>query len=313
MIHRGAVVIYRCKVSVWLLAFATNGVLVASFVNQPIVAEDYSDAATVGHRASDEAILAAFDRISKGNSVDEIVINDQLRTEWFQSLDSHWQERDREWQTASLLRLVSLRKAGKLAAQTTAKGRPIDQAVLAIAEIASRSVVDRFRCSTDELLCDSHLRDELQREASGISPTVDPYDVRKAVLRLRKTRRLQPELVLRVAEWDRTIEVMSLEELDDALKVPGKISSEAGVYLFRDASGYLYIGEAIDLQARLKQHLHESDRLSLRKHLQSVAQGSVSIELHSFGKKSPANQLSVRRAYESELIRTREPRMNVRP
>ena len=61
------------------------------------------------------------------------------------------------------------------------------------------------------------------------------------------------------------------------------------------------------------QHLQSSDRLSLRKYLDTVADGSVTIELHTFGPKSPANELAIRRAYESEMIRSREPRLNVRP
>jgi hypothetical protein len=39
----------------------------------------------------------------------------------------------------------------------------------------------------------------------------------------------------------------------------------------------------------------------------------VTIELHIFPKTSPARKLTVRRAYESELIRSREPKFNVRP
>ena len=44
-------------------------------------------------------------------------------------------------------------------------------------------------------------------------------------------------------------------------------------------------------------------------------QGSadVTIEVHSFAEDSRISETMVRRAYESELIRSRNPRFNVRP
>ncbi len=264
-------------------------------------------------RALDETIIDAFTRSSSGYSTDEIVINDSLRNDWLAAVDPQWSSRSEDWQTQTLLRLLSLRKAGKLPATAQQRGPAIDQSLLPIAEIAVRSVLDQHNVSSDELLCDPRLRAQLQSTAQSIVPSADAYMVRKAVLRLRKTRQLRPELVLRVADWGRTIEVFSQAELETALQSADRVSHGAGVYLFRDATGYLYIGEAIDLHQRLSQHLHESDRLSLRHYLDTVTKGSITIELHSFNADSPANQLAIRRAYESELIRSREPRLNVRP
>jgi len=264
-------------------------------------------------RATDEAIVSAYESASGGFSADEIVINDELRATWLAAIDPNWVGLGDDWQTQTLLRLLSLRKASKLSAITVKRGQPIDESISPIAEIAARGVLDVHPVSSDELLCDPRLRKQLQINAAKIAPEVDAYAVRKAVLRLRKTRQLRPELTLRVADWQRTIETLSLEDLELALKVPGRISRNAGVYLFRDSTGYLYIGEAINLYQRLTQHLNASDRRSLKAYLDSVAAGSVTIELHVFGPESPANELAIRRAYESELIRSREPRLNVRP
>jgi hypothetical protein len=264
-------------------------------------------------RANDEFIVSAYQSASGGFSTDEIIIQDDLRTSWLAAVDSDWAARGEDWQTQTLLRLLSLRKAGKLPAITNKRGPSIDESINPVAEIAARGVLDEHNVSSDELLCDPRLREQLQAGAASIVPEVDPYAIRKAVLRLRKTRKLRPELTLRVADWHRSIETFSREELEAALKQPDRISRRAGVYLFRDATGYLYIGEAINLHQRLTQHLQGSDRLSLRSYLDSVAAGNVTIELHSFGPESPANQLAIRRAYESELIRSREPRLNVRP
>lgn len=37
------------------------------------------------------------------------------------------------------------------------------------------------------------------------------------------------------------------------------------------------------------------------------------VEIHSFGRDSRMQEIRVRRAYESELIRSRQPRFNIRP
>lgn len=264
-------------------------------------------------RATDDSITKAFQEASGGYSVDEIVIDDLLRTNWLTAVNPSWRSLGDDWQKETLLRLVSLRKAGKLAAKSAKRGRSIDEEIVPIAEIAARSVLDEHNVSSDEMLCDPRLRAQLQTAADSIAKDLDPYEIRKAILRLRKTRQLRPELVLRIVDWDRSIEVLTQQELEDALKTSDRISHGAGVYLFRDTTGYLYIGEALDLHVRLSQHLQSSDRLALRNYLDTIADGSVTIELHTFGPKSPANELAIRRAYESEMIRSREPRLNVRP
>lgn len=263
-------------------------------------------------RATDDQILAAFTQASDGYGSDELVVNDALRDAFLTAIDPQWQGRGNQWQTETLLRLISLRKAGKLTTVTTKRGQAADDAVLPIAEIAVRKVMDEHQVSSDRLLCDAQLRNQLQQEAQQISGAVDGYEISKAVLLLRKSRRLRPELVLRVADWQRDIDVLSLQQVDQGL-AQGTISTGPGVYLFRDKTGYLYIGEAVNLKARLQQHLSQSDRLSLRQYLHDVAKGDVTVELHSFGDESPARELTIRRAYESELIRSRSPRLNVRP
>jgi hypothetical protein len=228
-----------------------------------------------------------------------------------------------DWQRDTLLRLMSLRKAGKIDVKATKRGPAAAPELAHVAEIAARSVLDRHPVSTDSLLCDPRLRDQLQAaaieivqqpEASELPATRPPdaYSIRKHLLRLRKTRLLRPELVQRVADWDRTIESFTVKELVAALDA-GKISTGAGVYLFYDPTGYLYIGEAANLRTRLLQHTSQSDRMTLDQYLRSGSKGSITIELHTFGERSPANDLAIRRAYESELIRTRQPRFNIRP
>jgi len=94
----------------------------------------------------------------------------------------------------------------------------------------------------------------------------------------------------------------------DALAMP-----HDNVKSTRTASGYPYIGEAANLKARLSRHTSQSDRVTLNQYLHSGAEGSITVELHTFGDRSPAKELKIRRAYESELIRSRQPRFNIRP
>jgi hypothetical protein len=301
MIHRGRMA--------WLLWLAAMSIacLPGSAAAVWLVAADAADS-----RADDRPIVTAMETAGGGYSVDEIVIDDQLREHFLAAIAADWKAKGNQWQRETLLRLVSLRKAGKLPSNTQSRGRAVDPNIGPIAEIAARSVFDRHPVSTDTLLCDPELRDELQAAAESISEAVDAYSVRKWVLRLRKTRQLRPELVLRVGDWQRTIESFSLDQLAGALR-EDRISSGAGVYIFRDAGGYLYIGEAANLRSRLKQHMAGSDRTSLKEYLQSQADGDITVEIHAFAAGSPGDQLAIRRAYESELIRSRQPQFNVRP
>lgn len=254
-------------------------------------------------------ILAAFAKTSAGYSSDELLIQDGLRDAF---LAEFGKEVPAEAERDILLRLLRLRKAGKLLPKATRRGETIDAQCSPIAEIAARVVVDRHRVTSDTMLADPRLRSELQAEAEKISPKVDPYAIRKSVLQLRKKRALKPELVLQVAQWDREVKTYALEELRSELE-RGGVATDPGVYLFRNSEGYLYIGEADSLAKRLKQHLLGSDRQSLAEYLASDDAENVSVEMHIFPAKSPAKKVTVRRAYESELIRSRNPKFNVRP
>jgi hypothetical protein len=270
-----------------------------------------TEALTTAKPLSDSEVQAAFIATHQGFSADELLITDRLRSQFLKQLFANRSPSDAQ-QREALLRLLQLRKSGKLNAPATKRGPRIDDSVSPIAEIAARVIADRYRVSTDTLLADPVLRRELQKEADRILPGVDAYAIQKSLLQLRKKRQLRPELVLRVADWDRDIKTFTLATIRDELDA-GRLPRQPGVYLFRNHEGYLYIGEASNLAARLKQHLTESDRASLANYLASTEAATVSVELHIFPKDSPASKITVRRAYESELIRSRQPKFNSRP
>ena len=146
--------------------------------------------------------------------------------------------------------------------------------------------------------------------AAQAATGVDGYLLRKAAFALRKSRRLKPELVLRVADWGRQVTTLTASRV---LRHPESVPDRPGVYLFRDQTGYLYIGESSNLRDRVTKHVDRSDRQSLASYLFDGNLDSVTIELHAFDPASKAKEKTVRRAYESELIRSREPRFNVAP
>ena len=286
----------------WLLGF---GLGVSN--SQNLVADE-------NDTSVDDVVLAeSFTQSHDGYSSDEVLINEKLRTAFLTALREHGiQIKTEEDESDSLLALLALRKRGKLNVTATKRAEPAKDTFLPAAEIASRVVLDRHRVSSDTMLANPRLRAEFYDEAKKLGGTIDEYQLAKSVLRLRKIRQLKPELVLRVADWDRSIATYTVKELRERL-TQNKIPKSPGVYLFRDASGYLYIGEAENLEARLQQHISGSDRIILADYLRSHTSSEVSVELHVFPKDSPAATLTVRRAYESELIRSREPKFNIRP
>ena len=207
--------------------------------------------------------------------------------------------------------LINLRKAGKLQGKVTQRAKKLkgDSELRAIAEIAGRKVQDQHKVSSDRIMTDPKLRQEFDQAVQAVHQGADLYAARRMAFALRKTRRLKPELITRLADWDRKVEVHDLAKLKSSLE---KIPRSPGVYLFRDRSGYLYIGEAIDLRTRLTQHLKQSDRKSLADYLDEERKFEITVEIHSFAPDSRMKEIAVRRAYESELIRSRSPRFNVR-
>ena len=290
----------------WTTNFSTTKlVLVATVITSWVIASQVS-----AQSPSEDQILQAFAETSQGYSSDELLLQDDLRTAFLRALSN--EDLKPAEQRESLLRLLRLRKTGKLKTKATRRGKPVAEGIAPIAEIACRVVTDRHRVTSDTMLADPTLRAELQQEAEKIAPGIDAYAVRKSVLQLRKKRSLKPELVLQVAHWDREVKTYGLAELREALENK-TIADQPGIYLFRNRGGYLYVGEAKDLAARLEQHLSGSHSQSLTEYLSGKNANSVSIELHIFPADSPAKQTVVRRAYESELIRSRKPSFNVRP
>lgn len=256
-------------------------------------------------------IQAAFLAAHQGWSADEVILRDDLNQEF---LAACRQQPGLADCTAATLNwgLLTLRKSGTLEGRVTNREAVDHQKYQHAAEIAARWIEDRYGLNIDRALCNPDTRAEFDKTARDAAPGVDVYFLRKGALALRKKRQLQPELLGRVAEWDKTVLAYPLSKLKDDISL---LPRQAGIYIFRDPSGYLYVGEAKSLRERIHEHLESSDRASLAEYLNrsDCDLEAVTIEVHVFGNHSPGREVRYRRAYESELIRSRQPRYNLRP
>jgi len=276
-------------------------------VGQLIVVRQTTAAEGVTPLEVAEVVVDSYRETHDGWSSDEVLLDDELNGRFIGACLSRFpeaNEAEMNW------KLLTLRKAGKLDVPTTQRRRDDLSSLLATAEITARHMEDKHAMNLDRVLCDPQLRHEFDVQAQQLAPDASAYLLRKAAFGLRKSRQLKPELVVRIANWDKEVRTATVRALRDDLS---QIPTSPGVYLFRDRSGFLYIGEAGNLHKRLAQHIEKSDRRSLAAYLAEQAAEEISVEMHIFAPDSPAKKVSLRRAYESELIRSREPRFNVRP
>ena len=276
----------------------------------------------------EQLVAVGFASTCQGWSSDEVLLQDALR----QRFVERCLELSGRPETADLPELVGLRgkaiseevfcrallhvrkRGGKLPRATrraSANWKGAEKERLnAAAEVAARRLFDELGVDTDSILVDPAAREKFDSNAKRIGCAFPAYDLRKAALRLRKQGELEPELLSRVTDWKRSFLDFQVDKVDQRWN---EIPTDPGIYLFIDSSGYLYIGQANNLRTRLKEHLSGSDRKALAEYLDSTDRAKVLLELHVFQKDSPGRALRVRRAYESELIRTRTPRLNQAP
>jgi predicted GIY-YIG superfamily endonuclease len=254
-----------------------------------------------------EVVKQAYREVHDGWSTDEVLLRDTLNEAFIRRCRRSLPEVDEAQLNWTLL---NLRKAGRLEVKATKRASLRHDDYFHAAEIAARFMYDKYRTSTDRVMCDPERRTEFDAVAQAAAPGVAAYRLRKAAFSLRKARKLRPELVARVAEWDRQIISLSVKKI---LSDPDIVPTNPGVYIFRDATGYLYIGESANLRTRVSKHVDRSDRKSLAHYLWKNGTQDVTVELHAFDPESSAQRKEMRRAYESELIRSRKPRFNIAP
>ena len=209
-------------------------------------------ASAASYFQSPVALCESIAPVSKGDSVKEVVRQAYLETHDGWSSDEVLLQSElnarfvarcrRDLPTASMedlnWTLLNVRKAGKLKSKVTKRRQDKHEQYQHLAEIAARTVQDKHKVTTDRIMCNEAMRAEFDKQAKLLAKDVDAYLMRKAAFGLRKARRLKPELVLRIADWDRIITVRPASEL---AKDTDSIPETPGVYIFRDPTGYLYL------------------------------------------------------------------------
>lgn len=254
-----------------------------------------------------DIVKQAFLETHEGYSTDEVIICDRLNGPFIEMCREQLpfvSEEEFNW------RLINLRKQGKLGRIATRRDNCNHDDYFHASEIAARLIYDKYETNVDRAFCRPELKKEFDTIAQSIAPNVSAYLLRKAALKLRKNRQLKPELVPRVASWCKCVLTFPAEEV---ARNPKLVPRKPGVYIFWDASGYLYIGESKDLYLRIKKHLDHSDRKSLAYYFWKNGFANISVELHVFDPSSYAVHKSSRRAYESNLIGIRHPKLNLQP
>lgn len=252
-----------------------------------------------------DIVQEAFLETHEGYGTDEVIICDRLNEAFIAMCKKRLpllSDDEFNWQ------LINLRKRGRLGRVVSKRERVNHDDYFHASEIAARLIFDKYEVTIDRAFCNARYKKEFDRIAKSVAPNVSAYLLRKAALKLRKNRQLKPELVPRVASWGREILALLAEEV---LQNPNVVPRKPGVYVFRDTSGYLYIGEAVDLYLRIKKHLDHSDRKSLAQYFWDKGLKDMTIELHTFEPDSDARLKSHRRAYEASLIHSRRPRFNI--
>lgn len=259
----------------------------------------------IGKSALKQVVRDAFFATHEGRSPDDVVIDEELNRRFVQACQGQVPSVnpfDCNWL------LYNLRKESGLGRVCSSKQRATHRDYLHAAEIAARQMEDKYNLTMDRVLCHPEYRKEFDIIAQSIAPDVRGYLLRKAALGLRKSRKLKPELIKRIADWGKTVTAYPADQLWRNLEL---IPCAPGVYVFRDRSGYLYIGEAANLRSRVAKHLDHSDRKALARYFWSIGTEDLWVELHSFSSHSNGNKKQFRRAYESDLIRSRRPKFNI--
>ncbi len=247
-------------------------------------------------------IVEAFDAVSDGYSTDRVVADPQFN----QRFVAECRRRDLRESVADLNRtLLNFRKQGGLAGRPRAKRTHFqdEDDYRFAAEIAARFLERRDGISLDAVICDDRRAAEFDQVAARIAPGYSPLQYRWAALGLRKAKKLEPELVGRVAP---PVDVLQLRVGEI---IPDQIPMSQGVYLFIAADQLLYVGETENLRKRLKKHLEHSDNKGLAHWIWEYGKDNLNLEIQVLEDETEAR---VRRALELELIRSRNPVFNVK-
>lgn len=247
-------------------------------------------------------VIEAFRQICDGYSADRVVLDPELNAQFIEKC----RELGVESPVVDLnLKLLNERKRGNLGPTKDRKRTSFtnEEDYRFASEAAARHMEQRTGVALDRLLCDPELLPQFDEIAARITPGHSPLQYRWAALNLRKARKLRPEIVARVVK-PRPLVL----DFVDSLRLE-TVPSGQGVYIFFVDGRPLYVGEAANLRVRIRKHLDHSDIKSVARWFWEHGFDRVQVEILELPEGTTTR---VRRALESELIRTRRPAMNLK-
>jgi predicted GIY-YIG superfamily endonuclease len=248
-----------------------------------------------------ELLVAALEVTGQGFSADRVVADPTLNAAFLHACA----QRGLCGSPAELNRtLLNLRKRGLLSGRNSKKTTFVDEDDYRFAaEMAMRFLERRDGVSLDEVICDPQRATEFDELAARIAPGYTSLQYRWAALNVRKSNRLKPELLAKVA---RPVDVHSfrVDDIDS-----GCIPATQGLYLFFMKSAALYAGESQYLRQRIEKHLEHSDNNGLARWLWTHGKERLHLEIQIL---APDTSTRIRRALELELIRSRSPEFNIK-
>ena len=248
-----------------------------------------------------DQIVQAFHTASHGFSPDRVIADPDFNRAFLSECDRLGLGSDAAELNRSLL---NLRKRGALCGISSRRTILKDQSELRFAaEIAARFLERKYEITLDQIICDPQYAERFDEIARSIVPGGTPFDYRWAALNLRKQQRLKPEVLARVA---RPSSVLQFKVAGLSL---GLVPQSPGLYLFYSNQATLYVGEAENLQNRIRKHIDHSDNKELARWFWEFGDALLHLQLQVYEKSITQR---VRRALEVELIRSCKPLFNIR-
>ena len=195
-----------------------------------------------------QGIAQAFASTHEGFSADRVVADPDLNREFVAACANLGLIGDaRMWNTL----LFRLRKTGQLShirtrRQTSVPWETCDKYMFA-SEIAWQMMLDdKSAISLDEILCDPVLAAQFDKTARRFAPGYKSLDYRWAALKIRKEAKVARTRATVLTAPSRLGKMVPIDELNRQT-----LRKEPGLYVISEHNRKLYVGETLDLSARL--------------------------------------------------------------
>lgn len=252
---------------------------------------------------SDFRVKEAFNEVRDGRSPEYVICNPILN----ESFLSAARELGVQGNDAEInFTLLNIRKRGELADCPTTRRKKSDpnlkhyqNAVLNTARLVEK----QFGKNVDEIICNPDTRAQFDALIQFMCPGTSAFESQYAALSLRKSNRLKPEPVGHIIRAVSS-KALDLAGLEDRL---ADLPTGPGVYVFFDEEVTLYAGKADNLRRRIKDHISTWTFRDLVRHITEGRRTQVFVVFHELPITITARELA---AYETELIRSRDPEHN---